>query len=92
MSHTSRAKLLKRLKKAKTKVKIGAKYVHTKSKGIYIVKDLVISEDNEEVRVIYQEFRAIFPLVWDRCLEGKDGWLTTTEIDGKKVPRFTLLK
>lgn len=89
MAHTSREVLLEKLENAKAQVDIGAKYQHTKSGGRYIVLDLVIREDNEEIRVIYKELDHEPPILWDRSFDGQDGWLVPTEINGKQVPRFT---
>ncbi len=89
MAHTEREILLKKLDEAKSQVEIGAKYQHTKSKGIYTVTELVIREDNEEIRVIYKELEHNPPIIWDRSFDGQDGWIVPTEIEGNLVPRFT---
>ena len=89
MAHTEREVLLRKLDEAKTKVEVGAKYRHTKSGGEYVVIDLVIREDNEEIRVIYKELSHEPPITWDRSFDGVDGWIVPTEIEGKQVPRFT---
>lgn len=89
MAHTDRAVLLEKLNKAKTQVEIGAKYQHTKSKGTYVVTDLVIREDNDEIRVIYKELEHHPPIVWDRSFDSQDGWIVPTEVEGKFVARFT---
>lgn len=89
MAHTDREVFLEKLNKAKTQVEIGAKYQHTKSKGMYVVTDLVIREDNEEIRVIYKELEHNPPIIWDRSFDGQDGWIVPTEIEGKLVARFT---
>ena len=89
MAHTEREVLLKKLDEAKNQVEVGAKYQHTKSGGEYVVIDLVIREDNEEIRVIYRELSHGPPITWDRSFNGQDGWVVPTEIDGKPVTRFT---
>lgn len=89
MAHTNRDVLLRKLDKAKTQVEIGAEYQHTKSGGRYIVTDLVIREDNEEIRVIYKELSHEPPITWDRSFDGQDGWIVPTKIEGKPVARFT---
>ena len=89
MAHTERKILLEKLEKAKTQVEIGAHYRHTKTNGEYLIKDLGIREDNESVVVIYEDLNHPEHTIWIRSLDGKDGWLTPTEINGKLVPRFT---
>lgn len=89
MAHTTREDLLKKLEEAKKVVKVGDKYKHTKTGGEYIVVDLVIREDNEEIRVIYKELNHQPPISWDRSFDGQDGFIVPTEIEGKRVPRFT---
>jgi len=89
MAHTERKILLKKLEDAKTKVEVGATYQHTKSGGKYIVIALVIREDTEEIRVIYQELNHEPPITWDRSFDGEGGWIDFVEIDGKRVPRYT---
>ena len=91
MAHTGRDVLLRKLEEAKIQVEIGANYQHTKSGGEYVVTEIVIREDNEEIRVIYQELSHKPPITWDRSFDGQDGWTVPTEIDGKPVPRFTKL-
>lgn len=89
MAHTERNVLLKKLNKAKTQIKIGAKYQHTKSGGKYIVTGLVIREDNGEIRVIYKELSHKPSITWDRSFDGQGGWIVPVEIEGKPVARFT---
>lgn len=89
MAHTEREVLLRKLDEANTQVEVGAKYQHTKSGGEYVVTDLVIREDNEEIRVIYKELSHKPTITWDRSFDGQDGWIVPTEIDGKLVARFT---
>lgn len=89
MAHTEREVLLGKLEEARTKVEVGARYRHTKSGGEYIVRGLVIREDKEEVRVIYEELSHEPAITWDRSFDGTDGWTIPTEVDGKLVPRFT---
>ncbi|NTV31319.1 DUF1653 domain-containing protein [candidate division WWE3 bacterium] len=88
MAHTSREELLKKLEHAKSMVEIGAEYQHVKSGGRYVVTDIVIREDNEEIRVIYQELEHTPTISWDRSFDGTDGWIVPTEVDGKESPRF----
>lgn len=89
MAHTNRKILLTKLEQAKTKIEIGAKYQHTKSGGQYLVLNLVIQQDTEEIRVIYQEINHQPAIIWSRSFDDPDGWITPTEINGKLVPRFT---
>lgn len=88
MAHTSREDLLKKLEAAKKIIKIGSKYMHVKSGGEYIIENIVIREDNEEIRVIYKELNHEPRITWDRSYEGQDGFITPTEIDGKVTARF----
>lgn len=92
MSHTDRKILLNKLKQAKTQVEIGSKYQHTKTGGQYLIKDLIIREDDESIQVIYEELSHPEHIVWGRSLDGLDGWITPTEINGELVPRFTKIK
>ncbi len=88
MGHSLREILIEKLKEAKKNVEIGAKYVHVKTGGQYVVENIVIREDNEDVRVIYKELNHQPPITWDRSYDNKDGFINTTEIDGCLVPRF----
>jgi len=88
MVHTEREVLLKKLEQAKAQIEVGTRYQHTKSGNEYVVTDLVIREDNEEIRVIYKELNHEPPISWDRSFDGQDGWIVPTEIDGQQVPRF----
>lgn len=89
MAHTERGVLQEKLNQAQTQVEIGARYRHTKTKGEYLIKGLGIQEDNESIVVIYEELSHPEHIIWIRSLEGPDGWLTPTEINGELVPRFT---
>jgi len=92
MSQSDRQTLLTKLQQAKTQIEIGAKYQHTKTGGQYLVLNLVIQEDTEEIRVIYQEINHQPTIIWSRSFDGPDGWIIPTEINGKSVPRFTKIK
>jgi hypothetical protein len=92
MSHTDRKILLNKLEQAKTQVEIGSKYQHTKTGGQYLVKDLIIREDDESIQVIYEELSHPEHIVWGRSLDDPNGWIIPTEINGKLVPRFTKIK
>lgn len=92
MPHTPRETILEKLKLAQKKVKVGEKYMHTKSGGRYVVTNIVAREDNEEVRVIYKELDHKPAISWDRSFDGKDGWIVPTEINGKLTPRFKKTK
>ena len=89
MPQSDRQILLTKLEQAKTQIEIGVKYQHTKTKGEYLVLNLVIQEDTEEIRVIYQEINHQPAIIWSRSFDGPDGWIIPTEINGKLVPRFT---
>jgi hypothetical protein len=92
MAHTERNILLEKLNQAKTLVEIGAIYQHTKTGGRYLVENLGIGENDEEVNVIYKEFNHPGNITWIRSLTGPNGWTTPTEIDGQFVPRFTKIE
>lgn len=92
MGHTERNILQQKLDQAKTQIKIGANYRHTKTGGEYLVVSLGINERTEEVSVIYQELSHPEQIIWIRSLDGEDGWSTPTEINGQLVPRFTKIK
>jgi len=92
MPQSDRQILLTKLQQAKTQIEIGAKYQHTKTKGEYLVLNLVIQEDTEEIRVIYQEINHQPAIIWSRSFDGPNGWIIPTEINGKMVPRFTKIK
>lgn len=92
MPQSDRQILLTKLQQAKNQIEIGTKYQHTKTKGEYLVLNLVIQEDTEEIRVIYQEINHQPAIIWSRSFDGPDGWIIPTEINGKMVPRFTKIK
>ena len=92
MAHTEKSLLQQKLNQAETQVTINTKYRHTKTGGEYLVLRLGINERTEEVSVIYQELSHPEKIIWIRSLEGEDGWLTPTEINGELVPRFTKIK
>ncbi|MFA5749789.1 MAG: DUF1653 domain-containing protein [Candidatus Shapirobacteria bacterium] len=92
MAHIERNILQEKLNQAKKQITIGDKYRHTKTGGEYLVKDLGIREDTESIDVIYEELSHPEHIIWIRSLEGEDGWLTPTEINGELVPRFTKIK
>jgi hypothetical protein len=88
MPRTTRQNLIQKLNLAKKQIKIGNKYQHTKSGGQYLVLNLVIQEDTEEIRVIYQEIDHQPAIIWSRSFDGPNGWITPTEINGQLLPRF----
>jgi len=88
MSQSDRQILLTKLEQAKTQIEIGAKYQHTKTSGQYLVLNLIIQEDTEEIRVIYQELNHQPAIIWSRSFNGPDGWIVPTEINGQFIPRF----
>ncbi len=92
MPQSDRQILLTKLQQAKNQIEIGTKYQHTKTKGEYLVLNLVIQEDTEEIRVIYQEINHQPAIIWSRSFDGPNGWIIPTEINGKMVPRFTKIK
>ena len=92
MPHTDRNILQQKLDQAKTQVQTGTKYRHTKTGGEYLIINIGINEKTEEISVIYQELSHPEQIIWIRSLEGEEGWLTPTEINGQLVPRFTKIK
>ncbi|MDD2224983.1 MAG: DUF1653 domain-containing protein [Candidatus Shapirobacteria bacterium] len=89
MPQSDRQILLTKLEQAKTQIEIGTKYRHTKTGSQYLVLNLVIQEDTEEIRVIYQELNHQPAIIWSRSFDGPDGWIIPTEINREMVPRFT---
>ena len=88
MSQRDRQILLNKLEQAKTQIEIGAKYQHTKTGGQYLVLNLIIQEDTQEIRVVYQELNHQPAIIWSRSFDGPDGWIIPTEINGQLTPRF----
>ena len=75
--------LAKLLDEAQQKIEVGGQYMHYKQLH-YIVKDLVIWEETDEVAVIYQaEYDS--RLTFARPLTV---WLETVEVNGQTVSRF----
>jgi hypothetical protein len=73
-----------RLKKAGDIVRVGGRYRHVKSGGLYRLKELAILENSEEIGVMYQaEYGK--KLTWVRTLAD---FTAIVEINGKKTPRF----
>jgi hypothetical protein len=85
MSHTSQYILSLKLEKARSRVKIGAKYYHYKNPSqIYIVEFIGLLEGAEEVCVGY---RAIYGegILWVRTLAN---FLEKINKGSKRVSRF----
>lgn len=84
--HKEQLELAKEIAQASSKITVGAKYWHHKSKDkIYTVTGLAFLEANDELCVIY---RAEYgeQLTFLRPLPS---WLESVEWEGKTVPRFT---
>ncbi len=87
-THKEQLELSREIVEAKTKITIGAKYHHHKSKDkIYEITGLGFLESNDELCVIYkaeygEQITFIRPL---------NIWLENVEWDGKIVPRFSKL-
>lgn len=85
-THQEQLELKKQIDTAKTKVTVGARYWHYKSKDkVYEVIGLGFLEANDELCVMYQAQygeRLIF-------LRPLTAWLQQVEWEGKTVPRFT---
>ena len=92
MTHTERNILQQKINQAKAQIIIGAHYRHTKTSGEYLIIGIGINEKTEEISVIYQEINHPEQIIWIRSLEGEDGWLTPTEINGQQIPRFTKIE
>lgn len=83
----SQDELLARLTAAKKLVKIGKKYQHYKSPDMmYVVKDIVLQEANNEPYVIYQALYGNH-ITFSRSVKV---WNEQIEAEGKMVPRFRL--
>lgn len=86
--HKSHALLEQALIDAQKKVKVGAIYSHYKyPENHYRVQSLAFLEATDEIVVVYQavyapELTFVRPLV---------SWLENPELNGKRVPRFSLV-
>ncbi len=84
--HKSQEELSKELLESSKKVEIGATYFHYKnSDSHYKVLSLAITEENDEVSVIYQAQYGN-NVTFVRPLKS---WLNNVEVDGSSVPRFS---
>jgi hypothetical protein len=83
----SQGQLAERIRVAKTKVQLGARYVHYKQLS-YRVLDVAIYEADGEPCVIYQAEYGKH-VTWIRPITS---WLETVEVEGKMVPRFTKIE
>lgn len=87
-THKEQLTLVKEIEASKSKVTVGAKYWHYKSKDkVYKVTGLGFLESNDELCVIYQA-QYDKKLTFIRPL---NIWLEKVEWQGKTVPRFTKL-
>ncbi|MDQ5972060.1 MAG: hypothetical protein QG553_219 [Patescibacteria group bacterium] len=84
-THKEQLELAKEIEAARSKITVGAKYWHHKSKDkVYLVVGLGFIEANEELCVIYQAQYGE-KLTFIRPLRV---WLENVEWEGKTVPRF----
>ncbi len=87
MTHTSQKEFNKKIKKARKRVEVGAKYYHFKNPDkLYVIEQIGILEETEEVCVVY---RALYgeEIVWIRTLEN---FLSEKKTEkGERVTRFT---
>lgn len=87
--HLTQDELTDALDNAKQKVEVGARYRHYKSPDmVYVVKDIVIQEADNEPCVIYQAQYGNH-ITFSRRV---DVWLEKVEYDNNVVPRFTKLQ
>ncbi|MBU0570359.1 DUF1653 domain-containing protein [Patescibacteria group bacterium] len=86
MAHTSQKEFNKKIKKARKRVWVGAKYYHFKNpKDLYVIEQIGVLENTEEVCVVY---KALYgeEIVWIRTLEN---FLSKKETEKGEVVRFT---
>ncbi len=90
MDHLPPEELFRRLADARQKVVVGGKYYHYKHKEQhYTLVDVVIIEATDEVGILYRaEYEALKGITFMRPI---DNFLADVELDGKKLPRFTLV-
>ncbi len=87
--HKSYAELGQLLQQASSDVKVGGLYAHYKHPAqLYLVLDLVITEADDKVAVLYcragkPEIKFVRPLA---------SWLEEVEDGGKRLPRFSLVE
>ncbi len=85
MTHISYEELEVRLKEARERVPVGARYAHYKHPDeLYVVKNHVIIEKTDTVAVIYESEQHQVP--FSRPLED---FLATVVVEGKSVSRFS---
>ncbi len=80
---------MKGLEEVKKKVRIGRYYAHYKHPGEkrYQITDIGILEKTLEVCVIYKSLETGW--LWIRTA---DNFLEKVDVNGKKIPRFSLVK
>lgn len=84
--HKTHAQLDDELAGAKTKVRVGGKYVHYKTPDKYYrVLNVAVQEATDNICVIYQSLYGS-GVIFVRDL---DIWLELVDLDGKKVNRFS---
>lgn len=86
MARASLEELDRQLAEARMLVEVGGRYAHYKHPELhYIVKEIGIREDTEEVSVVYEaQYGNNIPFI--RALSS---WLQTVEVEGKTIPRFS---
>lgn len=87
MSKKTNEELVEELKEGAKIVKVGGIYAHYKHPdNLYKIMGLAIQEATNKVCVIYRtEYGK--QIIFIRDL---DNWIEKVEVEGKKVPRFTL--
>ncbi len=82
MGHLSAEQLEQKLTDARGVVTVGKKYRHYKTRGIYIIEDIVLSEKDEDILVVYANTEN--GLKWARPLSS-----FTEKVDGQS--RFEMV-
>lgn len=91
MAHKSAQELKELISKAKSQVEIGGTYYHYKHpEQFYTLIDVVVIEATDTPGVLYRaEYPDIEGVVFLRPIED---FLAMIEVNGKKTPRFTLIR
>lgn len=91
MAHIPAEELFQMIEEAKQKVKVGATYYHYKHpEQLYTLVDVIIIEATDEIGVLYRaEYEPLNGITFMRPIED---FLAEVEVDGKTLPRFTLIK
>lgn len=91
MSHKTFEELGRKIKDMESIIPLGSRWIHfidKKEEHPYLVLNLALEEASEEVVVIYRREDLPESFIWTRPVKGEKGWLSKTEVNGKKVERF----